>query len=422
MASASVFKSKLVEELSYDNLFEDEGIHSDDREMRTYVYNINIFGSNYEIAIGNKNSLDEYNISYHFVYLIKDEKVVSKIGLYEYNNDDQHQSNFEELDLILNPRHYNDPLFLRQFSTPLSSVEEESEETEETEEGKEELPENVGRANTNGTSIVLSGNKLSINKEGEIQELYELIKTKVEDYERSNTENLSSIKQVISTDFVIIIGYMFKTNTISKTDEKQMIKLIKETTINNDTKKKTTRFTLFSKAKSYKNNMIYNYVINNLVLVLLEFILNIKFVILNDNNEMTSICPLHEYGMENIKKDYVEKTKNKINKYIKDKTQIEKKMTIIDSHISNYNPSEVIFLKRKNDSFVPLYYNGKIIHNMYDELDNDFRDLFKEKYEEQTHHYLNEHFNNMKDEQEDEEQDEETDSEEDPDQGPAEQE
>ena len=76
---ASLFSSnlELEEPLYYDDLFEDQGIHNEDQDLESYIYNINIFGSNYEIAIGKEKQIQQ--VSYYFVYLVYQDKVVTKL-------------------------------------------------------------------------------------------------------------------------------------------------------------------------------------------------------------------------------------------------------------------------------------------------------------------------------------------------------
>ena len=105
-----------------------------------------------------------------------------------------------------------------------------------------------------------------------------------------------------------------------------------------------TRFSLLFKSSNYKKSEdIYAYVINEFVLVLLELVLNIKFIILNDANEMTTISLLEGYGSK-YNKNYLDKIKTSIKSKSPDKA--ESKISMIDGLIRNYDPKEIIFVKK----------------------------------------------------------------------------
>ena len=73
--------SKLNKEINYP---ETENIESDDLKKETDAYQIEIKGMDVIIGIGNsKNTYIDYNILYYPVYLLKKNKDVIQIGLYE---------------------------------------------------------------------------------------------------------------------------------------------------------------------------------------------------------------------------------------------------------------------------------------------------------------------------------------------------
>lgn len=380
---ASLFSSKLEleEPLYYDEMFEDQGIHNEDQDLESYIYNINIFGSNYEIAIGKEKQIQQ--VSFYYVYLVYQMKVVSKIGLYEVKNDGETVSpNFEELELLLHPRYYQDPLYLKNFSTPISLDGED--DIEEEEERKE--PE-IGEAQVTTNSIVLSGNKLAIDRTGNLDELYDMIKINMKSYEdkMKSMENMKYIKGVISSELPTMIGMMIKNTPNIKKALTLLKSLVKEKVKNPKTGEMVTRFSLILKSLNYKKTEeMYSYSINEFVLILLEFVLNIKFLILNDANEMNTISLL-DIDESQLQDDYLSKIEEQIKS--QGASKAETKLPVINDMVKGYDPTHVVFLRKEGNVFVPLKYKGTVMHDLY-ELDDVFHELFINLLKAENHHYL----------------------------------
>ena len=76
--------SKLDGNLTYDKIFEDNSLLVHDKDHEGNLHHINIFGKNYLICMGNMYRHEENeDICYFIVYLIFDDKVVSRLGVYE---------------------------------------------------------------------------------------------------------------------------------------------------------------------------------------------------------------------------------------------------------------------------------------------------------------------------------------------------
>ena len=74
-------KSRLDDSVNY---IETKLLSDDDRMMDTMLYEITILGKPIEIAIGNiKTTFVSKNIQYFPIYLIKNDRVKSQIGVYE---------------------------------------------------------------------------------------------------------------------------------------------------------------------------------------------------------------------------------------------------------------------------------------------------------------------------------------------------
>jgi hypothetical protein len=133
-----------------------------------------------------------------------------------------------------------------------------------------------------------------------------------------------------------------------------------------------------------KTEELYSYSINEFVLILLEFILNIKFLILNDANEMNTISLLDTDG-NRLQRDYLSKIEEQINGQGASKANV--KLPIIKNMVQDYDPTHVVFLRNEGNVFVPLKYKGAIMHDL-NELDDVFHELFMNLLKDENHHYL----------------------------------
>ena len=78
-------KSRLDDSINYN---ETKELLHDDKMMDVTLYEITILGRTVEIALGNiKYTFIDKNIQYFPIYLIKNERVKSQIGVYEITSD-----------------------------------------------------------------------------------------------------------------------------------------------------------------------------------------------------------------------------------------------------------------------------------------------------------------------------------------------
>ena len=158
--------SILVKGLNYDFEFKENTLNDEDRSLETDLYNINIFGNDHVIAMGGVlNHPENDDVLYVNAYLIYGEKVVTKIGIYELLEDDEEKKksithrniDFSKLNLLVDNHYYEQPHILDSFihrmdvlpkkkvlkeKENLGKKEEEEKEDDEEEENDEEKGEN----------------------------------------------------------------------------------------------------------------------------------------------------------------------------------------------------------------------------------------------------------------------------------------
>jgi len=134
-------RSKVNSQLSdkvYDVTLDD--IDTPDFEFNSDLYKVNIFGKNVHIAPGRPKKDKTYTgLMYFYVYVVKDETVVSKLGVYEKMTTENREiydlTEFPDGSLLLFDAFYNMPALIDDFETE----EELEEEEEEVQEVKEEM-------------------------------------------------------------------------------------------------------------------------------------------------------------------------------------------------------------------------------------------------------------------------------------------
>ena len=93
------------------------------------------------------------------------------------------------------------------------------EKAAEEEEEEQQVDVNVGRASESGNSIVLSGNKLALSTQGRLDDIYEIIKSKMKQYEEKINRDITTsraTKSLLSNEFVAMIGLMIVSTPITK--------------------------------------------------------------------------------------------------------------------------------------------------------------------------------------------------------------
>lgn len=124
-------RSKVNSQLSdkvYDVTLDD--IESADFEFNSDLYKVNVFGKNVHIAPGRPKKDKTYTgLTYFYVYVVKDETVVAKLGVYEKMTTENREiydlTEFPDGSLLLFDIYYNMPALIDDFETEELGEEEE---------------------------------------------------------------------------------------------------------------------------------------------------------------------------------------------------------------------------------------------------------------------------------------------------------
>ena len=366
--------SKLDSSISYDAILKDSEIDPhDDDGIERFLYKINIFGLQYYIAIGNKDTHnDNKEISFYRVYLIYNKKVITKIGVYEEIVDDDSQEEskenstkdkFENLDLLINNKYIDKPHELEDWNIKNNENENENENKNENENNQDSII-NIGE------TIVFKKIKYNDN--------YDVIKTITDNGNRfvyNTPQSAKNFKNIINTLANILINKIFKKDKPFYLKPKVLTNyfinsfVYKQSVDPIDTKKKNIEILLPNIILSNK------YKLNIYFLYFFEYLLNIKFIVIDENNKIEYIN-LFENN-ENIKKIDV-----------KDKRTSS---AVIDGFdVDNFNPDDVIFVKKMSEMIdidpadptmkINIYsivnYKDKSINKLED-LDDELKQLIK---------------------------------------------
>ncbi len=367
-----VFKSNLSSEplVYYDKEFESEEINEEDVNKDVYLYKISIFGNMYHIAMGNKkNHENNESVIYYVVYLVYNKKVVTKIGIYEYLKQqiENGEPDFSTSNLLINPKYYKQPFILHSFK--LNEVEVENAVNEISDE----------------KYLILKDGSLDLVIEPNVDELYELLKTKLKASPKEAKENL---KNLLSKDYKLFINNCVVPN-IKDGSYKETIKTkldqIKSGVIGKiEVEKDKFKYGYFfeKRYEKFKSGQKYSYKINDLLLLFIEINLNVKFLILNENMMLNSFNLIQDYRFG----DYLEILSN-LKEYKKEDQKIIDRKNYILNAILNYNPIDVIFLQKiSEDKYLLLKNLDKNISNIQ-EFDFQFLNHLRTLYEKEDHLY-----------------------------------
>ena len=355
------FKSNLQVEpsINYNKEFESEELNENDVNKDVFLYKITIFGNKHYIAMGNRQThSSNENIVYYVAYLIHEKKVVSKIGLYEYLKDDlngDEDPDFSIGELLIHPKYYKQPFILNTFK--LSEA---------------ELYENQADAiKTTETYILMEDGTLNLVEEDDSRR-YELIKSI--SISEPNIETRTHLKNILLKDMKLFTINCIKPQIKEgvKIDEK--IKELKRLTLMIVNKKPVYGFEkMLNSGKEYQ--------LTELLLLSFEIVLNIKFLVLDENMKLNSLNILDNY----VFSDYMSIIDKEIPEFNKDEKALERKQFMMSS-LSNYNPEKIIFLQKKGNKYVLLTHNEKAILHISD-LDNKLLGLLKFLFEKDDHLY-----------------------------------
>ena len=157
--------SVLVNGLNYDFEFEQTTLKEEDASTESDLHVIDIFGNNHSIAMGNKMiHIENDDLVYFNVYLIYDQKVVSKIGIYEILEEDREKQealthrnvDFSSLQLLLDNKYYVEPQLLEPYIQNMDMNEENNESIPQQDHEEESQKEDSFEPSENQEPIVLS--------------------------------------------------------------------------------------------------------------------------------------------------------------------------------------------------------------------------------------------------------------------------
>ena len=355
------FKSKLQDEpiINYNKEFESEELNEEDIDKEVFLYKITIFGNRHYIAMGNRKVHSENeNIVYFVAYLVHEKKVVSKIGLYEYLKDElgEEEPNFSEGELLVNPKYYKQPFLLNAFKI-----------------GDVELYENKGAENiSEETYIFMENGTLNLVEQPDTRK-FDLIKSI--SLTEASIESRTLLKNALLKNISLFTKYCIIPNISGSTsyiDAK--LKGLKKISLVSENKKVTYGYEkIIQSGKSYE--------LNELLLLSLEIVLNIKFLVLDDTMKLTSLNFIDNYKFS----DYIPIIDTEIPEFKKDEKKQKQKEEFM-SALNNYNPEKIIFLQKKENKFVLLSHLDNVMINISD-LDNKTLGLLKFLYEEYDHFY-----------------------------------
>jgi len=160
-------KSLLKNEIIYNEKTE---LEEQDQNYETSLYEIELLDINITIAIGKIKNTSDLNISYFPVYLINNDKVISKIGVYElYTNE---LVNMLDIDNDIDIRKFDNMLpfkflnnkYLEKYSITESEYVNDKEDENEDEKEDERKDENEDERKNETVMYIKSQSDLWINK------------------------------------------------------------------------------------------------------------------------------------------------------------------------------------------------------------------------------------------------------------------
>lgn len=337
--------SILNPEIDYNNEFENPEISEDDLNKETDLYKIKIFGEYYLIGIGIKNihEADE-TLEFYRVYLIFQDKVITKIGIYEKKVDDE-EVNFENLDLIINNKYYTTPHELEDFKIRnMNNIEN----VNNNEEGFM-VNDKFKFTYTNSNYPTIS----TITDNGNVFETYG--KTFKKSVQSIVTTLLKKIFKMPSErpNYLSLAYIQYFVNNFILKSSKENGKTIHQIVLKE-----------YLRTKEYKLTIP--------LLIFFEYLLNIKFIVINNENKIDCINVIGsnpKIMKIDIKEDDTE------NKKIKD-----------------FDPEQIIFIKQSDEEIedadldikLNVYnivkYNNKDIQNLSEgdlKDDEDMKNLIK---------------------------------------------
>ena len=383
------FVSQIDDNVSYDKYFEVTEIDEDDNDYESNLYKIGIFGNMHHIAMGKKRVHTDNKLLVLFIaYLVHNDKVVAKLGIFEklYKDEesaasaDTNSVNFEGERLLVHPKYFKMLQYLEEFSVdeeePKSAEEDGEEKAEEIDEN-EVVQAKEDAENGEQNIVKIKDESIVLKRNLEKGERYSIIKSlsksgkalfKIRETELQGKlalKNVLNILKVFMKLYLENIESKDKKNAYKKEFGKVKTMFFKK---NEKSGKSALYFheLIVLAAESSE----HHYATNVFVLALLEYICNVKFVILEDG-EVTDFSLFRDDFVKSM--DFM----SQIDSY---------EMT--SDIIKSYDPDCFYVVEKGEDgSFSFLEYNGSA-HITMVENNKPFIDFVKELYEKKNHEFV----------------------------------
>lgn len=257
-----------------------ESLEKRDDKFNSDLYKVNIFGKNVVIAPGRPIiDTDIPGLVYFYVYVIKHEKVVAKLGVYEKMTKEVKEiydlSDFPDGSLLMFDLYYNKPDIMDDFEDQeLKEEEEELEELDESESKENELNESESK----GEEVNINGKSPSktIKKSDKMVTMYKYLTDHIND----NAPTMTPKQQ---TEKVLAMYRLLDENKKIESEKQKTYKKLLTMLLGSKGEKYVFDTLFIDKLKEILTS--YNSELNIMFLFyLLENLLLIKFNFVNDIN------------------------------------------------------------------------------------------------------------------------------------------
>jgi len=312
--------SELESTQTYDFLFDnDNKLDEQDIDVETDLHEIDIFGNNHHIAMGaQKTHPENSDLFYYIAYLIFDSKVVSKIGVYETDKRLESMThrtmNFALHDLLVDSHYYKNPNSLMAF------VNTKTNKDKGKDNGNEEEKETKPEEDEDEEEGEIDNNK----EEGEIDNDEEQKTLTLQDWLNIEIKSIQNPK----INRVYNILRQFKKN--QELFDPELDESFKEfVEINPSTKKIEITDKFYFNDKNYK--------ITKSIIILYEYVLNVKFIIINADGSVYNFSILDSLNEEKMNQYYDIKNKENLKNL---------------SAFKNFNPLRIVLLRKDAEKYM----------------------------------------------------------------------
>lgn len=304
--------SELDSTQTYDFLFDnDNKLDEQDINVETDLHEIDIFGNNHHIAMGAQKTHPENNeLFYYIAYLIFDSKVVSKIGVYETDKRLESMThrtmNFALHDLLVDSHYYKNPNSLMAFVNTKTNKskgnDNGNEEEKEDKTNPEQEEEEEGEIDNDDEQKILT---LQDWLHIDVKSIQNPKVSRVYNILRQFKKNQSMFDPEFDDAFKGFVKMNPSTKKIEITDKFYF----------NDKKDEITKS----------------------ILILYEYMLNVKFIIVNADGSVSNFSILESLNEE------------KMNEYYKIKDKENLKNLVV---FKNFNPLRIVLLRKDGEKYM----------------------------------------------------------------------